>query len=40
MLGRAKFTGVEGRQVVAEKMVEVLDARHEAAWHAAQENPE
>lgn len=40
MLGRAKFPGVEGREVVAEKMAEVLDAAHEAAWHAAQENPE
>jgi hypothetical protein len=40
MLGRVNLRGVEGRKVVGEKISEVLDARHEAEWHAAQEGAE
>eukprot|EP01043_Picozoa_sp_COSAG02_P011704 COSAG02_NODE_436_length_22362_cov_13.985761_6_plen_58_part_00 len=37
MLGRVNIREVAGRKVVGEKISEVLDARHEAEWHAAQE---
>lgn len=36
MLGRVNIRELEGRQVVADKIAQVLDARHEAEWHAAQ----
>ena len=37
MLGRVNIREVAGRKIVGEKISEVLDARHEAEWHAAQE---
>lgn len=38
MLGSVNIREVAGRKVVGEKISEVLDARHEAEWHAAQDS--
>ena len=37
MLGRVNIREVAGRKLIGDKISEVLDARHEAEWHAAQE---